>query len=140
MCWPSQKCGIQTRPLSFSKLATGGRNRPVPAPTAAKKNPATGGVSGAVPWRGRSLGGLCGVLLMRHGTLLGPIANHALELLPVGYIANHDLYEPHRHIAGRTAWMDSSLIDQCFLPDRGGSALSRLSVTEARSCFGDEEC
>jgi hypothetical protein len=53
-----------------------------------------------------SLGGLCGVLLMGHGTLRDPIADHAFELLSVGHIAHHDRYEPHRHIAGRAAWMD----------------------------------
>jgi hypothetical protein len=45
------------------------------------------------------------VLLMLHGAPRGPIADHAFELLSVGYIADLDLYEPHRHIAAvRMAW------------------------------------
>ena len=51
------------------------------------------------------LGGLHRVLLMRHDAPLGPVANHAFELLPVGYITNLDLYEPHRHIADRAFGM-----------------------------------
>jgi hypothetical protein len=75
-----------------------------------KKNPATAGYWGVVRAvagvRRNSLVGLYGVLIMRHGTPLGPVANLAFELLPVGYIANLDPNEPHRHIASRTAWMD----------------------------------
>jgi hypothetical protein len=77
-----------------------------PPTEAVKKNPATAGYWGAEAWRGRNLSGLCGVLLMRHGSPLGSIANLALELLPIGYVAKLDLREPHRHIAGRAAWMD----------------------------------
>jgi hypothetical protein len=68
-----------------------------------KRNPATAGYGGQCRGGGKTL---CGKLLVRHDTPRGPIASLAFKLLLVGYIAKLGFYEPHRHIAGRTAWMN----------------------------------
>jgi hypothetical protein len=71
---------------------------------------------------------------MWHGTSRLPVANLALKLLVVGYVAKLNLYEPHRHIADRTVRVGwSRRYVGHGIPPNHGREHNCLSVTEAEA-------